>query len=224
MQNYLRGVISREVPASWGNAGGGAGMNSLGAQAVASRTFALSQNRYPTYGAQTCDTSSCQVYGGAAHRAAPTAPTSPPSYQVCESGNPTFECVNTNRAIAETSGVVRRWPNGQLVSTEYSSSHGPRSAGGPFPAVDDTASNAPGNSNYRWSRTVDATQIADRYGLGQLTAATTEPDPNTPYDGVWDNRVRLEGTLGSVVVSGGAFRSAFGFPSPGFTITGVVTT
>ena len=37
-------------------------MNALRAQAVAARSFALSQNRY-SY-AKTCDTSSCQVYGG----------------------------------------------------------------------------------------------------------------------------------------------------------------
>ena len=30
LQNYLRGVVPREVPATWGNAGGGAGMNACG--------------------------------------------------------------------------------------------------------------------------------------------------------------------------------------------------
>ena len=47
VENYLRGVLSREVSTSWGNAGGGAGMNALWAMAVAARSFALSQNRYP---------------------------------------------------------------------------------------------------------------------------------------------------------------------------------
>ncbi len=45
VESYLRGVVSREVSTSWGNAGGGAGINALRAQAVAARSYALSQNR-----------------------------------------------------------------------------------------------------------------------------------------------------------------------------------
>ena len=154
VENYLRGVVSREVSSSWGNAGGGAGMHALWAFSVAARSFALSQGRY-SY-AQTCDTTSCQVYGGAAYRANPGAPTSHPTVQVCETGNLTFECANTNRAVAETAGVVRVWGDGRVVSTEYSSSHGPYSAGGSFPPVDDWFSNVPQNRNYQWTRTLDA--------------------------------------------------------------------
>ena len=40
MQDYLRGVVPRESPASWGDAGGGRGMNALMAQAVAARSYA----------------------------------------------------------------------------------------------------------------------------------------------------------------------------------------
>ncbi|HEX6658669.1 MAG TPA: SpoIID/LytB domain-containing protein, partial [Ilumatobacter sp.] len=65
---YLRGVVPREVSASWGSAGGGAGMNALRAQAVAARSYALKEARY-SY-AKTCDTPSCQVYGGSARRPA----------------------------------------------------------------------------------------------------------------------------------------------------------
>lgn len=224
LENYLRGVLPREVSTSWGNAAGGAGMNALRAQSVAARSFALSQNRYPSFGAQTCDTTSCQVYGGAAYRASPAAAISQPGrFSVCETGNDTFECANTDRGIADTAGVVRVWPSGNVVSTEYSASHGPYSAGGPFPSVDDTASNVPGNPNYQWTRSIDAAAIASRYQLGELTAASTEPDPNTPYVGVWDHRVRLVGTLGTAVVSGWDFRNAFDLRSPGFAITGVVT-
>ena len=38
---YLRGVVPREVSASWGSAGSGAGMNALRAQSVAARSYAL---------------------------------------------------------------------------------------------------------------------------------------------------------------------------------------
>jgi len=219
VENYLRGVLSREVSTSWGNAGGGAGMNALKAQSVAARSFALSQGRYAY--AETCDTSSCQVYGGSAYRATPIAATSHPTVVVCETGNRTFECTNTNAAITGTAGIVRRWASGAIVSTEYSSSHGPRSAGGPFPAVDDTASNVPQNTSYLWNRSVNAATIAARYGLGQLTAATTERDPASVYDGPWGNRVRLQGTTREVLVSAWDFKTAFGLPSPGFVITSV---
>jgi len=64
-ESYLRGVVPRESPASWGDAGGGRGMEALKAQSVAARSYGLSERRY-SY-AQTCDTTSCQVYGGAAY-------------------------------------------------------------------------------------------------------------------------------------------------------------
>ena len=198
VEAYLRGVVPREVSTSWGNAGGGAGMNALRAQAVAARSYALSQNRYAASGgyATTCDTTACQVYGGAARRASPTAATS--SGGTCESGNATFECANTNRAIAETAGRVRRSSSGAIVATEFSASNGPRTAGGTFPAINDPFDDVPQNPNHRWTRIVDGDVVAAAYGLGTLTAASTEADPATPFTGVWDNRVRLTGTGGTV--------------------------
>jgi len=221
VENYLKGVMSRELPSSWGNAGGGRGMHALWAFAVAQRSFALSQNRYPGL-AKTCDSSLCQVYGGAAYRANPWTPTSWPTVQVCESGNLTFECATTNRAVSDTAGLIRIWPsNGSVVSTEYSASHGPYSAGGPFPAVDDSMSNVPGNPLYTWSRTVDAATLEARYGLGNLVGAYSEPLPGSSWYGQWGNRVVLQGTAQTVVVSNLEFRNTFGFPSHGFTIAAV---
>jgi hypothetical protein len=219
IENYLLGVVSREVPSSWGNAAGGQGMNALYAMSIAARSFALSQNRYPY--AKTCDTDACQVYGGAAYRANPSAPTSWPSVQVCETGNPTFECFNTDRSVRETGGIVRVWPNGTIVSTEYSASHGPYSAGVSFPAVDDSVSNVPQNPNYTWTRVIDAATLEARYGLGNLVGASTEPDPSSTAYGVWGNRVVLQGPNGTLLVSNLDFRNAFGFPSHGFSIVAV---
>ncbi len=218
VENYLRGVVPKEVSTSWGDAGGGAGMNALRAQAVAARSYALSQNRYVSTGgyATTCDTTACQVYGGAARRASPTAATT--SGGTCEAGTTTFECRNTNRAIAETAGRVRRTPGGAIVSTEFSASNGPRTAGGTFPAINDPFDDVPQNPNHRWTRIVDGDLVADAYGLGTLTAASTEPDPATPYVGVWDNRLRLSGAGGTVLVSALSFRTAYGLPSHGFVV------
>jgi hypothetical protein len=204
VDNYLRGVVPREVPATWGNSGGGRGMNALRAQSVAARSYGLSQGRYSYAG--TCDSSSCQVYGGAASRPGPTAAAT------------AREHANTNAAVAETAGVVLRWPNGAIVSAEFSASNGPRTAGGAFPPVDDPADNVPGNPNHRWTRQLDAPAIAAHYGLGELVSASTERDPASPYDGIWGNRVRLQGTVRTVVVSAWNFRNTWGFPSPGFVV------
>ncbi|HKA03221.1 MAG TPA: SpoIID/LytB domain-containing protein, partial [Acidimicrobiales bacterium] len=68
LDRYVQGVVPREMPASWGGDSGGAGLNALRAQAVAARSYGVSQGRY-SY-AKTCDTQSCQVYGGAGFRAA----------------------------------------------------------------------------------------------------------------------------------------------------------
>ncbi|MET0325282.1 MAG: SpoIID/LytB domain-containing protein [Ilumatobacteraceae bacterium] len=219
VENYLRGVVSREVSTSWGNAGGGGGMHALYAMATAARSFALSQHRY-SYG-DTCDTSTCQVYGGAAYRAGPRAPTSHPTVRVCESGNLTFECSNTNRAVTDTAGRVRTWSNGAIISAEYSATHGPYSAGGSFPVVDDSASNVPQNPYYQWTVDLDAATLAAHYGLGTLTAAATEHDPASNLHLNWGNRVVLTGTAGSVVVSAWDFRNTWGLPSPGFIVRGV---
>jgi peptidoglycan hydrolase-like amidase len=220
-ESYLRGVVPREVSTSWGNAGGGAGINALRAQAVAARSYGLSQNRYAGVGgyATTCDSQTCQVYGGAARRSSASAATS--SGGVCETGNITFECANTNRAIADTAGRIRRSSSGAIVSTEFSASNGPHTAGGTFPAISDPYDDVPQNPNHRWTRVVDGDLVTAAYGLGTLSAATSEPDPTTPFVGVWDNRVRLTGTGGTVLVGNLALRTAFGFPSHGFTVRAV---
>ncbi len=201
VEDYLRGVVPRESPASWADAGSGSGIHALRAQSVAARSYGVRQTRY-SY-AQTCDTSSCQVYGGAARRSNVNAPVY------------LLEDYRTDRAIADTAGKVRRWPDGSIVSTEFSASNGPRTAGGAFPAVDDPADDVPGNPLHRWTRIIDADVLEGRYGISTSAAVRSENDPSVSYDGVWDQRVRL---TSSRTVSNWDFRNAFGLPSPGFTL------
>jgi hypothetical protein len=49
MESYLRGVVPRESPASWGTLGGGAGINAQGAPAGAARSYSFSVYRHPTW-------------------------------------------------------------------------------------------------------------------------------------------------------------------------------
>ena len=58
LDDYLKGVVAAEMPASWEQA-------ALRAQAVAARTFAtFNQAERAGSSYQICDTYSCQVYGG----------------------------------------------------------------------------------------------------------------------------------------------------------------
>jgi hypothetical protein len=213
VEQYLRGVIPREVPSSWGGAPNG--IEALKAQAVAARSYGLTQNRSyfvessggTTRYASTCDSSTCQVYGGAATRASGTS-----------LGTNVLEHVYTNTAVAVTAGEVRRRSqSGPLVSTEYSSSNGPRTAGGTFPAIDDPLDATPSNKLHRWTRVLDAAVLAAKYGLGTLTSVTMV-DVDNGYDGIWYNDVVLTGTAGTKRVPAWTFRGDNGLPSPGFTL------
>jgi lysophospholipase L1-like esterase len=189
-------------------------MHALRAQAVAARSYALSEGRSSPSGkrysyAKTCDSQACQVYGGSAVRANPGAASSP------------REVSTTTNAVNETAGVIRRWPNGTVVSTEFSSSNGPRTAGGAFPPVDDPADDIRENALHRWVRVIDATALESRYGLGNLVAAGTQRHPTTTFDGIWGGQVVLQGTTGSASMVNWDFRQAYGLPSPGFTLRAV---
>ncbi|MDA0299311.1 MAG: peptidoglycan-binding protein [Actinobacteria bacterium] len=216
VENYLRGVVPREVSASWGDRGGGAGMNALRAQAVAARSYGVQQARYDYAG--TCDTSSCQVYGGAATRATASASVT------------ALERPQTDTAISETAGKVRRWqainarnmPANDIVSTEFSASNGPQTAGGYFPSVPDLGDAVALNPNHRWTRIISGDEVRSRYPDADLSRVTTVVDPESTYVGIYANRVRLgasESGGSDVFVSAWSFRNAFGLPSPGFTLT-----
>ena len=213
VEDYLRGVVPREVSASWGDRGDGSGMNALRAQAVAARSYGVAQDRYSYAG--TCDTSSCQVYAGASTRATTGATSVSP-----------VERPQTDTAIAETAGVVRLWAEGNLqdnevgtvVSTEFSASNGPQTAGGAFPSVVDTGDAVSLNPNHRWTRILPISAVVGRYADADPDRVTTVVDPDSIYEGIYANRVRL---ADDEYVSAWSFRNEFGLPSPGFTLTPV---
>ena len=213
VEAYLRGVVPRESPSYWGDGGGGAGINALKAQAVAARSYALKENRGGNAGyhgvAGTCDTASCQVYGGAGTRASAT------------SGFRALEDHRTDRAISETAGEVRVWPGGELVLTEFSASNGPRTAGGQFPPVDDPWDDHPDNPLHRWTRIIDADRLAEAYGLTRADAVRTVVDPASPYDGIWSHAVQFGDGRS---VTAWRFRNDFNLPAPGFELIPITRT
>ena len=207
LDDYLRGVVPRESPSRWGDAAGGAGMNALRAQAVAARSYSVTENRYPGL-AKTCDTQDCQVYGGAALR---TALNATPAI---------LETANTDRAVLETAGIIIRSPQGQTVRTEFSSSNGGRTAGGAFPAQVDQGDLAANSSLMVWSRGFSAAQIAAKYPqIGILTSVATTNDGLGGDWGGYAVEVTVTGTTGAVKMSGWSFRTALDLPSPWFGVT-----
>ncbi|MGI8683922.1 MAG: SpoIID/LytB domain-containing protein [Acidimicrobiales bacterium] len=205
MEAYLRGVVPRESPASWGALGGGSGMHALRAQAVAARSYAQAQNRYPF--AKTCDTESCQVYGGFGVQDA--------------AGYRDLESSSTNTAIAETAGQVRFLAGTSTVaSTEFSSSSGGYTAGGTFPPVPDVGDAVPNNSNHDWTASIPVVNVEAAYPvIGSLQSIDVVRRNGLGDLGGRVLELVVVGTAGRFTVTGDEFRLKFGLKSNWFLIT-----
>lgn len=212
LEDYVRGIVSREMSDAWGDAGGRRGMHALRAQAVAARTYALAQGIANASGrrfsyAKTCDSMSCQVYGGAS-----------------------AERPNGTLAVADTTGVVLR-RDGVVISTEYTASSGGRTAGGAFRPVEDVGDATAANPRATWTRLVTPAQLLSRcsgHG-GRLTRVTTEADPALVAQGMvggYAVRMRVTGPSGSCTIRHEALRTGLGLPSGSFvarTVTRAAT-
>ena len=207
IEDYVRGIVSKEMSDAWGNAGGGRGLHALRAQAVAARTYALAQGIANRSGrrfsyAKTCDSMSCQVYGGAS-----------------------AERPNGTVAVADTAGVVLR-RGGVVISTEYTASSGGRTAGGAFPSVVDVGDATAPNPRATWTRLVTPAQLLARcsgHG-GRLTAVATEADPSLTSLGMTGGyavRMRVTGPSGSCTIRHEALRTGLGLPSGSFVARAV---
>jgi SpoIID/LytB domain protein len=204
LEDYLRGVLPREMPASWASAGGGRGAQALQAQAVAARSYAISspRNGYAT----TCDTTACQVYGGEYTR------------PMNGSTRTSLEDARTDAAIVATAGVIRRDSGGDVVRTEFSASTGGWTAGGAFPAVQDHGDATPTNPNHNWSVAVDAGVLAARLGVPPITGISVTQRNGLGADGGRVLRVVVDTTSGQHAFTGNQFRSRVGLKSDWFSV------
>jgi SpoIID/LytB domain protein len=193
LDNYLRGVVPLEIPASWSAA-------AVRAQAVAARTYAAYERAHPRSSSyQLCDTTSCQVYGGYA-----------------------AEHPASDRAVAETRGQILT-SRGEPAFTQFGSSSGGWTAAGSvsyLAAREDPYDGWAGNPVHDWTvRLDDATLERAWPTVGDLTRiAVTSRDGN----GTWGGRVRsitLVGSRGRVVVGGDAFRARLGLRSTWLTFS-----
>ncbi|WP_370247033.1 SpoIID/LytB domain-containing protein [Nocardioides sp.] len=188
LEQYLRGVVPREVPALWPGA-------AVRAQSVAARTYAAFERRQPLaphY--EICDTALCQVYGGATdeHPASDRAVQATARRVLLAGGRPAFAQFSASNGGWQSAGSVD-----YLVSQED-----------PF----DTAYRGwsvtiPGGDLARAYP-----------GLGAFVGAeVTERDGDGAFGGRVVT-LRLTFVDGAVTVDGDDFRSIFGLRSTLFRV------
>jgi len=213
LESYVQGVVPNESPTSWGSLGGGAGEQALMAQAVAARSYALADN-YNAY-AKTCDTTTCQVYGGRGFQPNGGSFTD-------REGTATF--ANSDQATAATAGEIRDFASGgggaagTVALTEFSSSTGGYSAGGRFPAVVDAGDSVSDNPNHTWSLQIPVASIESTYGAGMGPLTSLDVTSRNGYGDLGGRVLSLTMNFanGSATDTGNGFAASFGLLSNWF--------
>jgi len=191
IEQYLRGVVPNEVPASWPSA-------VLEAQAVAARSYALAGDRRWGSHADTCDNTYCQVYDGRV---------------TTRGGTRSATHRRTDAAVAATAGQVRITSSGRIARTEFSSSTGGHTTGPSFTPVVDKGDATSANPNSSWSVSISLRTLENRYGLGQVkTIAVTKRDGHGRFGGR-AKEVTIRFRDGTRTMTGSAFRIHFGLKS-----------
>ena len=202
LEQYLRSVVPREMPASWADEGGGAGVEALQVQSVAARSYSLAENRY-NY-AKTCDTTSCQVYEGRESRSG--------------SSQWSNEDSRTDAAILATAGLVRMWGD-QVARTEFSASTGGHTITVDFPGVPDDGDDVAINPVHRWTESVSLSEVLTAYNIDDLYEVVVVSRDGFGDDGGRVENLELRSRSGEVVtVSGYDFQWEFGLKSKWYTI------
>ncbi|MGI8677228.1 MAG: SpoIID/LytB domain-containing protein [Jatrophihabitans sp.] len=167
LNNYTAGVVPRESPASWP-------IQSLYAQAVAARSYARYEMEHTSRGSEydICDTTSCQVYGGALH------------YD--SHGN--FGWQDLALASRNTANLVLRYRDSTIFAQFSASNGGWTSYGGqPYlPAKPDPYdSTRSGDPYLLYSKTISVAALGQEFGISHLKLVViTRRDGN----GAWAGR------------------------------------
>lgn len=186
MEQYLRGVVPHELPASWSPA-------ALQAQAVAARTYAAYERARPARHYDICDTTSCQVYRGR-----------------------TGEHANTNAAIKASRGQALTYGGSFAFTQFSASSGGWTSRGSqPYlKAKRDPYDDWSGNGVHNWSLTFSDNKLESLFpAIGNLTRIVVN---RRDGNGDWGGRVEsvtFIGKKGRATVSGDTMRWRLGLRS-----------
>ena len=182
MENYVRGVVPREMPTSWH-------AEAVQAQAVAARSYAARFRLSPQSSVyDLCDTTYCQVYGG----------------QDAESSG-------GNAAVTATANQVVK-SGRAIALTMFSSSNGGHSADGGLPYLVAKADPYDGRMrNQAWSAFLSASRIQNAYpSIGTFSSVRVSARDGDGRWGGRADTVVITGSKRSVSVTGGAFKSKFG--------------
>ena len=189
LEQYLRGVVPLEVPAEWSPA-------AVRAQAIAARTYAAFERRNSTRAAyDLCDTTSCQVYGGAS-----------------------AEHPASNKAVRKTRKdvVVRK---GKSILAQFNASSGGWTADGGRPYLVARKDPWSRRAYHHWRATITRNQIEQQWpGIGNFRRIKIL---RRTGDGEWNGRVvrlRVVGSRDRVTMSGEDFRFRFGLRSSWFRV------
>lgn len=189
LEDYLRGVVPREVPALWPQ-------QAVRAQSVAARSYAAFERAASPAGRhyQVCDTTQCQVYGGATdeHPASDQAIRATRKQALLKGGEPAF--------------------------TQFSASNGGYTSRGAFGYL--PAKNDPYDTAYRgWTSTITAAEVASALpAVGALQSVEVlRRDGNGAFGGRVTS-IRVTGSEGSSTLTGDTFRSYFGLMSTLFKV------
>lgn len=184
LETYLRGVVPAESPGSWP-------VQALAAQAVAARTYAAYFLAHPrSAGYDLCDTSTCQNFAGTR-----------------------VETASADAAVAATAGVTLTY-GGVPIDAQFSSSNGSMTADGrtPYlPAKADPWDRSAVNPMNSWSAAVPVSALERAYpAIGAFTRLVVVSRDGRGELGGRITGARVEGSGGSVTVTGDALRSALG--------------
>ncbi len=190
LENYLQGVVPREVPALWS-------AEAVRAQSVAARTYAAFERRAPLADHyQLCDTTQCQVYGGF-----------------------TDEHPASNQAIKATRKLILT-SGGLPAFTQFSASNGGHTTGGTvdhLPAKKDPFDTAYRGWT---ATVTDAQVAAALPAVGSLKSIEVlARNGNGAFGGRVDS-IRVNGSKRSSTLTGDTFRSYFGLRSTLFRVDG----
>jgi stage II sporulation protein D len=207
-EQYLWGVVPREVPASWHP-------EALKAQAVAARTYSAHKRLTPPAAHwDICSTTACQVYGGSALWAANGA------FRELEDSR-------TTAAVNATAGQVRLH-NGRPALTEFSSSSGGWTAAGHVPylvAQPDPWDAHAANPAHTWNHTLTRSAVQTAWpAVGSLrrvrvTARTGHGDWGGRITSLVLEGVSSTGAATAVSLTGDQFRTGLGLRSTWWTVS-----
>jgi len=192
MENYLRGVVPREMPTSWHS-------EAIQAQAVAARSYAARAQLSPRASVyDICDTSYCQVYGGQ-----------------------NDETARGSDAVAATANQVLKIGS-TIALTMYSSSNGGHSAsGGTSYLVAKPDPYDSRMRSQKWSTWLSAAKIQSAYpAIGTLRSVQVSDRDGKGAWGGRARKVVITGSKGAVSVTGAQFRSMFGLKERLFAVFG----